>query len=53
MATQYSYDDLFNSPEFEYQVEELRKRLRGEKANYAYLKFRRSMERRLSIVNEF
>ncbi len=53
MATQYSYDELFNSPEFEFQVEELRKRLRAEKANYAYLKFKRSMEKSLSIVNEY
>lgn len=52
MATQYSYS-LYNSPEFEFQVEELRKRLRNEKANYAYVKFRHSMERRMSLVNDY
>ena len=52
MATQYSYS-WYGSPEFEYQVEELQKRLRNEKANYAYIKFRRSMERRLSLVNDY
>ena len=52
MATQYSYN-WYDTPEFEYQVEELQKRLRNEKANYAYIKFRRSMEIRLSLVNDY
>ena len=52
MAAQYSYI-LDKSPEFEFQVEEMQKRLRNEKANYAYIKFRRSMERRLSLVNDY
>ena len=50
MAAQYSYS-LYNLPEIEFRAEELQKRLRNEKANYACVKFIRSVERCLSFVN--
>ena len=51
MATQYSFKETFTSPEFEYQVEELRKKLHGSVANFAQIRYRKSMQMRMSIVN--
>ena len=44
MASQYAY----SLPEFEYQAEELKKQMRSKKANFAYLRFKKSMQRLLS-----
>ena len=49
MATQYSYNDYLK-PEFEYQAEELQKRLQFSMANFAQLRFKRAMQMRLAVV---
>ncbi len=50
MATQYSYENMYGSPEFEYQAEELRKRLQYTVANFAQIRFRREMKARMAPV---
>ena len=50
MATQYSYAENYTTPEFEYQAEELKKRLQYSMANFAQIRFKRAMQMRLSIV---
>jgi len=53
MTAQHSCFDMYEYPEYvEYEGEILKKRLYNEKANYAYLKFKRAMQRRLSVVEE-
>ncbi len=44
MASQYAY----SSPEFEYQAEVLKKQMQSTKANFAYLRFKKSMLMQLS-----
>ena len=52
MATQLSYEENFFTPEFEYQVEEMKKRLYGSLANFAQIRFKRAVQMRMSVVNE-
>ena len=52
MATQYSYENISSTAEFEYQAEELRKRMQYAKANFAYIKFKRAMQSRMSGIND-
>ena len=50
MATQHSFKNGFICPEFEYQVEELKKRLQYSVANFAQLRFKRAIQMRMSVV---
>ena len=52
MATQLSCDNLYFNPEFEYQVEEMKKRLHDTVANIAQIRFRKAIQQRMSVVNE-
>ena len=47
MATQYSYENMYSTPEFEFQVEEMRKRLKSKVANFAQVRFRCAMKMQL------
>ena len=49
MATQYSYDDLYSTPQFEYKAEELKKKLQFSMANFAQLRFKRAVQMRLAM----
>jgi len=40
MAAQYSYENTYTSPEFEYQAQETRKKLKYMVANFAQVRFR-------------
>ena len=51
MATQLSCEKNYFAPEFEFQVEELKKRLHGTVANFAQIRFKRAMQMRMSVVN--
>ena len=48
MAAQFSYGNSYDSPKKEYQAEVLKKRLLGSKANFAYLRFKKSMQKLLA-----
>ena len=50
MATQYAYENMYSSPEFEYQAEELSKRLKFSMANFAKVRFIRSMKMQMSMI---
>ena len=52
MATQYAYDNMYSSPEFEYQAEELKKRLKYSMANFAQVRFMRSMKMQMSLTQD-
>lgn len=49
MVTQYSYENIYNTPEIEYQAEELQKRLKYSVANFAKVRFMRSMKMRMPV----
>ena len=51
MSAQYSYNDNYEAAKLDYDVEVMRKRLKEEKANYAYLKFIRMMQKRILSFN--
>ena len=52
MATQLSCENLYFNPEFEYQVEEMRKRLHDSVANIAQIRFKKAIQKRMSVVND-
>jgi len=52
MATQYSYEDMYSSPEIEYQAEELKKRLKYSMANFAQVRFRRAMKMQMALIED-
>ena len=51
MATQYAFNPDFLTPEFEFQAEELKKKLRFSLANFAQIRFKRSVQMRMSALN--
>ena len=53
MATQYSYQDTFFSPESEYHAEQLKKRLQYQMANFAKIRFKRLVQMRMSPIEDF
>ncbi len=50
MAANYSYDEDNSAAKFEFQAEELRKRLQFSMANFALLKFKRSMQMQMKLT---
>ena len=50
MATQYSFDNMYSTPESEYHAEELKKRLQYSMANFAQLRFKRAMKLRMQLL---
>lgn len=50
MAIQYAYENLLDAPEFEYQAEELKKKLQSAMANFAQIRFKRAMKARISLT---
>ena len=52
MATQYSYNELYSIPESEYHAEELQKRLQFSMANFAQIRFKRSMQMRMTLISD-
>ena len=52
MATHYSYEDMYSSPEVEYQAEELSKRLKFSMANFAQARFKRAMMMQMSLIKD-
>ena len=53
MSAQYSYDDMYAIAKFEYDAEIMQRWLYSEKANFACLKFIRSMQKRIvKIINQ-
>ena len=49
MSAQFSYDDIYEFAKSEYDAEVMNKWLYNEKANFAYLKFVRAIEKHLKI----
>jgi len=49
MTPNYSYDEENSAAKFEYQAEELSKKLRFSMANFAQLRFKRAMQFRMSL----
>ena len=52
MATQYSYSEAYLTPESEFRAEELKKRMMSEMANFAQIRFKRSMQLMMSILED-
>jgi hypothetical protein len=50
MTTQYSYNELYSTPESEYHADELKKRLHGSLANFAQIRFKRAMRLRMALL---
>ena len=48
MSTQYSYSEAL-TPEFEYHAEEIKKRMLFQMANFAQVRFKRSMQFRMTL----
>ena len=52
MATQFSFNEALSTPESEYHAEELKKRLQFSMANFAQIRFKRSMQMRMVLIDE-
>ena len=52
MTSQYSFNDEYSTPEVEYKVEELQKRLQYSMANFAQVRFKRAMKMRMLLYDK-
>ena len=51
MLSQFN-NEVSIPPEFEYQVEEMKKKLHCSMANFAHIRFKRAVEMRMSVVKD-